>query len=184
MTYPNIPLCGITLVLGPSQVGKTRLTANTLTRWLDERGPEGVIVFEFAPEVVHEGQLLGGRLTRFLDIPSRVWVGTLDAHAPRVEGRTIDESIELACANAERAIELLTAAPDDPRAVFVNDATIPFQHEKGDVTYLTTYCDQAECVVMNMLETNELGVTDPISRRERAISATLQQWADRTVSLD
>ncbi|MFH5801931.1 hypothetical protein [Haladaptatus sp. CMAA 1911] len=182
MTDVNFPLTGSTLIVGPSQVGKTRLTALALNAWIEREGIEGVVVLEFAPEVERNGCLLGGRLDRFTTIPAGVWYAILDAHAPRTDSETDEESVALASDNAERAERILDAAPK-PRVVFVNDSTIPFQHARSDLQKFTTYCTDAECVVMNAFESTELGTDDPVSRREHETLKILREWADRTISL-
>ncbi|WP_327053573.1 hypothetical protein [Halomicrococcus gelatinilyticus] len=182
MTDLPFPLAGSTLVVGPSQAGKTRLTARARDVWVDREGAAGVVVLEFAPEVERDGQLLGGRLDRFTSVPDAAWHGVLDAHAPRSDGETAAEAVALAQDNAVRAERIVDAAPD-PRAVFVNDATIPLQHESVDAERLTAYCDGAECAVLNAFESDELGTDNPVSRRERSTLASLGAWADRTVDL-
>lgn len=173
----ELSLEGRVLLTGPSNVGKTRLTAHTLERWVDARGAEGVVILEFAPEVERDGVLLGGRLSRFADLPEAAWVGVLDARAPRSEGETAAEAERLARENAERAMALIEAAPA-MEAAFVNDVTIPFQHGAGDVEALLSACAGATLVVMNAFSGEELGVDDPISRREREARARLAEWAD------
>jgi len=177
------PLSGSTLVVGPSNVGKTRLTARALDAWVDAQGPDGVVVLDFAPEFEREGRVLGGRLSRFGPLPDGVWTGVVDTHAPRAEGATDAEAVRLAGANATRARALVEDLPDGPRAVFVNDATIPLQHERGDPGWLTDYCDRADAAVLNAFESDELGTDDPVSRREREVISTLGEWADRVVRL-
>lgn len=178
------PLEGSTLIVGPSNVGKTRLTARALERWLARHGPSGVVVLDFGPDIEHGGRRLGGRLTRFTDVPEEAWYGVLAAHAPRAQAADPDGALELARDNAERATQLVEAAPDHPRLVVVNDATIPFQHELGDLHRFLAYLDRAACVVCNAFQGEELGVGDPVSRHERWTLATLRSWADRTVELD
>ncbi len=164
------------LLTGPSNVGKTRLTARTLERWIGAHDAEGVVILDFAPEIERDGVLLGGRLSRFVDIPETAWIGALDAHAPRAEGETPTEARRLARENAERARVLIEEAPE-AEAVFVNDATIPFQHEGSDVEALLAACADAELVVMNAFSGQELGTNDPISRRERKARERLIEWA-------
>lgn len=183
MTELPFPLSGTTLIVGPSKVGKTRLTARALDAWVEREGTAGVVVFEFAPEVERDDRLIGGRLDRFITIPDGVWTGVLDARAPRLEGESDQESVALARDNADRAGRILDEAPA-PRAVFINDATIPLQHESFTPDRLTRYCDGAACVVMNAFESDELGTRDPVSRRERAVLETLRGWADRTILLE
>ena len=184
MTDPlPFPLEGSTLILGPSNVGKTRMTAAALDRWLDIHTTAGVVVLEFGPEYTHEGRILGRRLDHFTTIPDAAWHGVVDAHAPRAEGASERETVALAAENARRAASILDSAPDDPTAVFVNDATIPFQHEAGDPARLTGYCDRADCAVLNAFESDELGTDDPVSTAERATLAIFREWADRVVEL-
>lgn len=177
------PEAGSILITGPSNVGKTRLTYRALAAWVDRAGPDGVVVFDFAPELERDGRLLGGRLDRFGPLPEGAWVGQLDARAPRAEGETDEASIALARENAEAAARLFAAAPSGCRAVFVNDATIPFQHEAADCERLTRYADRATYVVANAFESDELGTADPVSRNERRALETLRAWADRVVEL-
>jgi hypothetical protein len=184
VTDPSIPLTGTTLIVGPSNVGKTRLTARALTAWLTREGPEGVVVLEFAPEVERDGRVLGGRLDQFVTPPDDVWRGVLDAHAPRATGESVDETVELAADNARRATAIFDAAPADPRAVFVNDATIPFQHPDADPSRLLDYCEGAEVVVLNALEADAIVADDPVSEAERATLATFRERVDRVVRLD
>ncbi|WP_144906629.1 hypothetical protein [Halobellus captivus] len=183
MTGLPFPLTGSTLIVGPSQAGKTRLTARALEAWVGRHGTDGVVVLEFAPELERDGQILGGRLDRFTTIPDGVWHGVLDAHAPRAEGADEAESATLAKDNATRGIEVLDTAPD-PTAVFVNDATIPLQHTFVEVDTLTGYCDRATCAVLNAFDSDELGTDDPVSRQERAALSELRSWANRTIELD
>ncbi len=183
MTDLPFPISGSTLILGPSQIGKTRLTARALEAWVDRHGAADVSVLEFAPEVERDGQLIGGRLDRFTSIPDEAWHGVIDAHAPRLEGETDSESVALAQENAERAAQLLDTAPP-ARAIFVNDATIPVQHDSLAPERITAYCDRADCVVMNAFESDELGTSDPVSRQERAALESFREWADRTISLE
>ncbi|ESP89931.1 hypothetical protein [Candidatus Halobonum tyrrellensis] len=179
----RIPLDGVTLVTGPSNAGKTRRTARALDRWVDERGTDGVVVLDFAPEVVREGTLLGGRLDRFTRVPDGVWTGVLDAHAPRASAGDRRGALRLAASNARRARRLLDAMPADPRAVFVNDATIPCQADAGDATALADRWEAADCVVCNAFESDELGADDRVSRNERAALDALRSRADRVVDL-
>jgi len=178
------PLTGATLIVGPSNVGKTRLTARALTAWLEREGTEGVVVLEFAPEVERDGRVLGGRLDRFVTPPAGVWRGVLDAHAPRAMADTDDDAVSLAADNARRAAAILDAAPADPRAVFVNDATIPFQTPDADPARLLDYCERAETAVLNALSGDAIAGDDSVSRAERETLSTFRQRVGRVVELD
>jgi hypothetical protein len=178
-----VPLAGSTLLVGPSNAGKTRHTAAALDRWVDEHGAAGVVVLDFAPEIEREGTVLGGRLTRFSTVPDGAFHGVIEARAPRAESETSGEALALARENAERAAQVLRAAPDDPVAVFVNDATIPLQADASRASELLEYCSRASVAVLNAFESDELGVEDRVSRNERDALAELRAWADRIVEL-
>lgn len=171
----------IELVTGPSNAGKTRATARRLCEWRDERGSAGLVVLDFAPALERDGRVLGGRLTRFVD-PGDAWYGVIDAHAPRAETDSPEAALELAAENADRAAALVASAPADPRAVFVNDATIPFQHPDADVGLLVDYAADAELVVLNAFDSDELGEGSVSDCEARAL-ARLRAWADSETRL-
>jgi len=183
MSLP-VPLFGTTLVVGPSNAGKTRLTARSLDEWVAEHGPEGCVVLDFAPTVERDGETLGGPLTQFTTVPDEAAHGVVDAHAPRTEGADDAEALALAEANATAAAEHVEAAPADPRAVFVNDATIALQADPVAAERLVAYCDRADCAVLNAFESDELGANHPVSANEREALDALRAWADRAVELD
>lgn len=179
----RVPLAaGTTLYVGPANVGKTTATAAALDRWTSAYGKAGVVVLDFAPTVERDGAVLGGRLDRFAAVPRTAFYGVLEAHAPRADAGSDDEALALARDNAERARSLFERAPADPTAVFVNDATIPFQGD-GATDRLRSYCEDARIVVANAFESDELGTDDPVSRNERAALVELRAWADRVVEL-
>ena len=201
---PSIPPSGTTLLLGPSNVGKTTHTARALERWVETHGGTGVVVLDFGPEVERDGAVLGGRLDRFTDllaaetggeheagtdrtavrrVDGGIWYGLVDAHAPRAASADESAAVALAAENAMAAARLLERAPQDPRAVFVNDATIALQHPTGDADRLLAYCADADAAVLNAFESDELGTEDPVSRQERAALDTLSAGADRIVRL-
>lgn len=184
MTILGFPLAGSTLIVGPSQAGKTQLTARAFETWIDRQGAADVVILEFGPEYEHGETVLGRRLERYMDIPAEVWVGRVDAYAPRAESETETELRDFARENARAVSERLSEAPDNPSAVFVNDTTLGFQHEHGDVDHLLRYCETARVAVLNAFESDELGTDDPVSKRERQIVERLRTWADRTVMLD
>lgn len=177
------PLVGSTLVVGPANAGKTRLTARALEAWIARHGPAGVVVLDFAPEVERDGEILGGRLSRFATVLDGAWHGVLEAHAPRSAADSDAAALALAERNAANAAALLDRAPPDPIALFVNDATIPLQADAEGTPTLLDYVSRARVAVLNAFESEELGVDDPVSRNERAALATLSSWADRVIDL-
>ena len=177
-------LVGTTLLTGPSNVGKTRLTARAVDVWKADCGPAGVVVLDFAPEVERDGRLLGGQLSRFTTVPTGAWYGILKAHAPRTEGDSDATIHKLAATNSDNAVRLLDAAPAEPTAVFVNDATIPFQSGELAPRHLTDYCDRAEVAVLNAFESDELGTDYSVSYHERDALNVLKTWVGQIVELE
>jgi hypothetical protein len=176
---PDVPASGSTLLTGPSNAGKTHRTAAALREYVARHGRDGVVVLEFAPTVLRDGRVLGGRLARFA-VPRVSWTGTLIAHAPRAEsGGDHDRALTLARANGRNAGRLLDTVPP-ARAVFVNDATIPFQ-ATGDPAPLFDVCAGATVVVANAFD-GALG-GGPVSEAERRALDAMAAWADRRVEL-
>jgi hypothetical protein len=180
---PDVPLSGSTLVVGPSNAGKTRLTARALDRWVADHGSERVVALEFAPELERGGTVLGGRLSRFTTVPDEAFHGIVEARAPRAESQDAGAALALARQNATRAFSVLDAAPEDPAAVFVNDATIALQADPDRTGALTDYCGRASVAVLNAFESADLGVEDRVSRNERTALRRLREWAGGVVDL-
>lgn len=178
-----VPTRGRTLILGPSGVGKTRLTAEALERWIDAHGTDRVAVLEFGPEIERDGRVIGGRLERFATLPETVWRGTIEARAPRLEGVNEADQLRLARQNASAARAVIEDIPGDVRAVFGNDVTIPFQAPRAEPARLLERVEEAECVVLNAFDGEELGA-GPVLEQERAVLATLREWADTVVELE
>lgn len=183
MRPPSVPPTGRVLLTGPSNAGKTRATARAVRQWLDAHGAQGVVVLDFAPDYRQGAQVVGRPLSVFLDPPNGVWWRHQRGRAPRLEAQTDDEAVRLAEGNAHRADEALADAPSGPRAVFVNDATIPFQAPGRDPAPLLEYAADADHVVLNALDTTELGTDDPVSRQERAVLERLRSWTHEEVRL-
>jgi hypothetical protein len=176
---PDVPATGRTLLTGPSNAGKTRQTAAALRQYVARHGRERVVVLDFAPTVVRDGAVLGGRLDRF-PVPRVAWRGVLVAHAPRAESDGDPErALALARQNATNAGRLLEAMPP-ARAVVVNDATIPFQ-ASGDPEPLFAACADAELVVANAFD-GDLAA-GPVTDGERRALAALDEWADQRVRM-
>lgn len=178
------PLTGSTLITGPSGVGKTKLTYQALQTWHQQHPDATTVVLDFAPEIERDGRILGGRLTRFGPLPDGAWKAVMDAHAPRAAGSTTEESVNLAKTNATNAARIFDETPPHPDGVFVNDATIPFQHDSSDISRLTAYCDRAQCAVINAFDSSELGTDNPVSTQEKHVLRVLTDWATRTVRID
>ncbi|MFW6447999.1 MAG: hypothetical protein ACOC0X_00500 [Halobacteriota archaeon] len=177
----TVPLSGRTAIVGPSGIGKTRLTARAFEAWVDRFGAAGTVALDFGPEVDVDGRTVGRRLDRFVPIPAEAWYGVLDAHGPRTEGSTPVAVAALARENAAGAERLLDAAPASPAAVFVNDVTIAAHHDRRVFERVLEYAALARCAVVNGYDGQDLGDDDPLTRRERVAIDHLIGWADRVV---
>ena len=178
------PLQGSTLITGPSNSGKTRLTSKALEKWTSLNGSKNVIVLEFGPEYLYNGRVLGRHLSRFTTLNSDIWYGYLETYAPRAESKNEKEALKMASMNSERAETLISTLPPTKKAIFINDITIPLQSPSQNLDTLINYCDGAECSVINAFKGTELGSNDPISKFEKSSLSKLQKWADRTICLD
>lgn len=177
------PLDGSTLIVGPTNVGKTSLTADAVQAWIDRHGPTGVVILEFGPEIEVNGRLIGRRLDRFMTPPPDAWYRPVPMRGPRTEGDGDRDPAAIAERNAKLATEAVADAPAGPSAVFANDVTLALHHDPAQVSQLTGYCDRARCAVLNAHEGDDLGRNDSISRNERDAVRRLRAWADRTVDL-
>lgn len=169
---------GRLLITGASGTGKTRATARALREWVRTHGSREVAILEFGPEVSYEGRTIGRRLDQYVPLPPRAWRGVVDTHAPRIEGATPDAVRRLAAENARVAAAVIEGMPTDRRAVFVNDATIPFQHPTADPALLLDRLADVEYAVLNAYTGEEFGDA-AIAEHEREVVARFRAWADR-----
>ena len=178
----SIPSTGRTVIRGASNVGKTRLTAAALARYVHCHGTEQVVLFDFAPTIVQADRIIGGRIDRFYEIPPGVWTGKIEAWGPRIESKSKEEALALARKNAVMAGMVMDQMPNDPRAIFVNDMTIPFQHPSADLSPRLKRWEVADHVVCNAYFGRELGA-GPIADREKTLHEAITAWASTVIDL-
>ncbi|MDY6775254.1 MAG: hypothetical protein SV253_04135 [Halobacteria archaeon] len=195
----EVTVSGSVVVSGGLNAGKTRLTAETLRRYAEYKYKyeydKTVVLLDFAPEFVRDGDLVGGHVSRFVEVPETVSTYVLEANAPRLEADTEEETLELARDNYERGISLIDSAPDSPDAVFVNDATIPFQYTGSDPETLTRYCSRADDSLLNFYDTeadseresdglpSSSSQTDVVDLNERRTVEWFRDWSDTEIRL-
>ncbi len=154
-----------TVIVGESGSGKTRLTAKILEDLLRLVDADEVTVIDMAPTTVPG---LGYRLTHYTDAAYRVrYLAPGEVRAPRLEGRSAAEVIQLAEFN-RRAIEpILELFRRDPtRVLVVNDMTIYFH--AGDPDRLAECALLAETFLANAYSGSRLSDDrgSGITRRE------------------
>ena len=113
------------IITGEVGVGKTRLLAHLIDEAASEPDLK-VVVLDLAPEVRIGSETIGASVKTYskrLHLVNYLRPNTL--YAPRLQGRSREEVLELAAKNAY-SIEpnLITLAKNPPDALFVNDLTI------------------------------------------------------------
>ncbi|MGB9592429.1 MAG: hypothetical protein ACPL1K_07920 [Candidatus Kryptoniota bacterium] len=172
-----------TLIKGDVGTGKTRLT-ESLLRKAAEGFPTGhITVIDLAPERISTGMyLVGGTMSVPNEIkylrPSKIW-------APRLEGRTKEEVILLAKANAEAIEAVFDIFKKTPTPIlFINDLTI-YLHA-GPLERLIEVIKMADTFVGNAYE--GLGLKDDkgsgISERERSLLKKLEGSMNIVIDLN
>ncbi len=169
MADPDPPT-GRRLFVGPTGSGKTRCTAGMLNAWVAAHGAHGVVVLEFAPEFTRgDGQVLGRRLERFVDIPDEVRCFMVETRAPRAATKDLDEALGIAKENESACASALQALPDQITALFVNDATIAYHVPGSDPKMLVESVTKAETAVVNALDPQGFDPEHPITQQEQSV---------------
>lgn len=183
MAEPPLPT-GRLLLTGPTGSGKTRRTAELLRGWVDAKGPQDVVVLEFAPE--HEradGQVLGRRLERFTEIPDEVLYLLVETRAPRASRQTAEKAIEVAQGNAPACQRAIEEIPEPVAALFINDATMAYHVPGSDPAPLLARIRTAGVAVVNALDPEGFETEHPITKQERRVLAQIEDAVDRTQRL-
>jgi hypothetical protein len=133
-----------------------------------------------------KGVMIGGRLSDFVNnVESmRVLVPAKRLYAPRVEGRTADEVVNLSKQNAESIERLLEEYSAKPTSIlFINDVSMYLQ--SGEINTLIRTLALAETLVANCYEGVALqdDRNSGVSQRERAGLATLKGAMDYVLTV-
>jgi len=175
------------LILGDVGSGKTVLTTRMISEAASSNTTNDVTVIDMAPERrKFKGVFIGGRIADLLDAETnvRLLTPTRKLHAPRMEGHTATEIINLAKANAESIEELLESYLSSPTPIlFINDVSIYLQ--AGETRRLLKTVKTAETFVANAYHGTTL--TDDrhsgISKRERLGLNALKNVMDEIIIL-
>ncbi len=162
-----------TLIVGEVNSGKTRYMASILERFFDE-GIRDLTVIDMAPISVKG---IGGKM----GVPPRhsAQYYTAEIAAPRLMGKTIDETEMLARRNAGLLDEIFSGYLKKPGEVlFINDVSIYLQ--AGDLDKLLSYIQSTPTVVMNGYYGSSLGGGE-LGKREREQMTTLRDSCDNVI---
>lgn len=172
-----------TLIKGDVGTGKTRLTESLLRRAAEVFPTGHITVIDLAPERRSAGmRLVGGTMSVPNEVkylrPSKIW-------APRLEGRTKEEVVSLAKANAEAIETIFDIFKNTPTPIlFINDLTI-YLHA-GSLERLIEVIEMADTFVGNAYE--GLGLKEDkgsgISERERSLLKQLEGFMNVVIDLN
>lgn len=172
------------LLVGPSGSGKTRRTAEMLDAWVRTNDADGVVVMEFAPEFKRDdGQILGRRLDRFIEIPDGALYLMVETQAPRAGAPDLDEALAVAKENEAACATALQALPQQITALFVNDATMAYHPPDSDPTPLLEAINQTDVAVVNALDPQGFDPEHPITEQEHKVMEKIAQKVDRVERL-
>ncbi len=165
-----------TIIAGDVNCGKTTRTAALLKYFLVAGYAHDLAIIDLAPDPV---QGIGGKLS--LDLPPQAVYLTAQIAAPRLMGRDVAHSMELANRNA-RAVELLFSEFEQhPRDIlFLNDVTLYLQ--AGSVERLLVLLRHSRTVIINAYYGNSFADSE-LSWRERRLTEALMAHCDTVILL-
>ncbi len=171
------------LIKGGVGTGKTRLTEMLLQQSTQILPTGNITVIDLAPPRRFIGQLvIGGTLSVPNEVkylrPSRIW-------APRLDGKTKEEVVELAKSNAaaiEKIFDIYARAPTP--VLFINDLTLYLHAGSMEVLLKAVKC--ADTLVCNAYEGHQLSEDkgSGISEREKKLLRDLERFMDIIVDLN
>jgi hypothetical protein len=176
-----------TLIIGDVGSGKTTLTARLLEEAIMNFRVAKITVIDMAPRSVQfKGISIGGLISDSLKKYShlRLFTPNLKLHAPRIEGRTADDVLQMARTNAAIIDELLQRYMSDPTPIlFVNDASIYLQ--AGNMNALLKAVLLAQTFVGNSYSglTLEDDNQSGLSQRERIGLTALKKIMDKVLTV-
>ncbi|QOJ78710.1 DUF87 domain-containing protein [Infirmifilum lucidum] len=164
-----------TVIVGETGSGKTRLTARILEGLLELVDASEVTVIDMAPTTIPG---LGYRLSHYTSAVHRVrYLAPREVRAPRLEGRSVEEVIQLAEFNRNVLESLLELFRKDPtRVLVVNDMTMYFH--AGDPNKLAECALLAETFLANAYSGLKLS-NDKGSGLTRRESEALKYFVER-----
>lgn len=173
------------LIKGDVNSGKTRFTEGLL-RQAAALGLTGEItVIDMAPDLVHfKGKLIGGKMGLPPASPPIKYLTDQGIAAPRIQGRSKGEVLEMARSNSEKISSLLGRfLKGATRMLIINDSSI-FLHA-GDYELLLSAIKAAETCILNAYSGKALldDKGSGISEREAELLDKLEKEMDIVIVL-
>jgi len=173
-----------TLIVGDVNTGKTTLTQQILDVYCRDAGGDETAVVDLAPDIP-PAVLKGGygAISGTLRVPEteRVRYFHCPIHAPRLQGKTQQEALDIAAENMQRIESLFEKALNRKIDVlFVNDCSL-YLHA-GQVEKLINWIRSAKTAIVNGYYGKTLG-RGIISTREREGMDELIRHCDRVIRL-
>jgi GTPase SAR1 family protein len=176
------------LIIGDVGTGKTALTVRLVEEAALQLGPAKITTIDMSPERMHfKGFVVGGGI----DIALKKYPNlhllkpSQKLHAPRIEGRSADQVLQLAKSNASIIEKLLHKYARNPTPVlFANDVSIYLQ--AGNLNTLLETISLASTFVGNAYSgfTLEDDNRSGLSQRERANLDSLRIAMDKVLALN
>jgi hypothetical protein len=173
------------LIVGDVGSGKTALTRALLIQATELLPSGSITVIDMAPSRRKIGRDYAGGVIRKGEWVTRVrYLRSATINAPRLDGITKDEVLDIAKSNAAELGKLLQAFLDVPSGtLFINDLTM-YLHS-GDAEFLFRTVDRACTFVANAYKGSRLldDRSSGISSREHRLVTKLEKKMDLTVRL-
>ncbi|MFV0435999.1 MAG: hypothetical protein ACK5PS_01200 [Desulfopila sp.] len=165
-----------TLIAGDVNAGKTTLTARIVAQLTEAGYGTQLAILDLAPSQI---QGVGGKLSGSVD--GSILYLTTEIAAPRLMGRDLAHTVELARQNARKIEQLFRQLARQPRPVLVvNDATLYLQ--QGSLSRLNDILTTSPTRIINAYYGASFAVSE-LSRRERALTEAIIATSDQVIML-
>ncbi|MEM2933511.1 MAG: hypothetical protein QXQ02_02830 [Halobacteria archaeon] len=168
------------LIVGDVRRGKTAYTAKLIQEILKQNPEEDITILDFAPEY---GKI-GLRVKQYLKRMPKNYYAPEKVAAPRLEGKSGAEVIELAKQNAKNIEPFLKHYLEHPtRYLIINDVSLYLQ--AGDYELISKCLKKAETAIINSYYGNALleDIGSNISFIERQKVEKLMKEVDIVIKL-
>ena len=164
-----------TIIVGEVNTGKTAYLGEILKRFL-EGGEAEIALIDMAPESIKG---IGGKMSMQGVDSARYY--TAQISAPRLAGKSVDQTEALAGLNAELIEGIFEKYVKNPgKTLFINDVSLYLQ--TGDLHKLILFLDFTPTVIMNGYYGFSLGGGE-LGKRERHNMEELQKRCDRVIQV-
>jgi len=173
------------LIMGDVRAGKTKLLIRLLEEAIELNLTKDITVIDLAPKIVEvEGKKIGGKLSDFIDVTSKIRYLTTKVVPPRITAKSGEELLNLVNLNKIRIERLLEEFLENPTSIlFVNDISIYLQ--SGEIESITSTIKATETFIANGYygKTLEYDFSTGVSERERRLMEELTKKMDITIKL-